>query len=151
LLQSDAFDFIALAIGIAATLRPAASVLYPTRRLPRICGMYNWLALMFSALVIGVMHVAIFSLLDHQSWYTGGNGDDAQVMPCLVLLTMQCIQALPGHAVVCHAGKRCEVWNHAETRCIAHCFGIVSQLVVATSIMRSQHPSSTSNMRSVFT
>lgn len=91
LLQSDAFDFIALAIGIAATIRPAASVLYPTRRLPRICGAYNWFALMFSALVIGVMYIAIFSLLDHQSWYTGGNGDDAQVMPCLVTLAMQCV------------------------------------------------------------
>ncbi|DBA99058.1 TPA: hypothetical protein ACH3X1_014197 [Trebouxia sp. C0004] len=76
--QSDAFDFIALAIGIAATLRPAASVLYPTRRLPRICGTYSWFALMFSALLITVMYVAIFQLLDHQSWYTGGNGDDAQ-------------------------------------------------------------------------
>ncbi|DBB14077.1 TPA: hypothetical protein ACH3X3_001037 [Trebouxia sp. C0006] len=76
--QSDAFDFIALAIGIAATLRPAASVLYPTRHLPSICGTYNWFALLFSALVIGVMYVAIFPLLEHQSWYTGGNGDDAQ-------------------------------------------------------------------------
>ena len=41
---------------------------------------------MFSALVIGVMYVAIFPLLDYQSWYTGGNGDDAQVMPCLAIL-----------------------------------------------------------------
>ena len=48
---------------------------------------------MFSALVIGVMYVAIFQLLDHQSWYTGGNGDDAQVMPCPVIHTMRCIQA----------------------------------------------------------
>ena len=48
---------------------------------------------MFSALGIGVMYVATFQLLDHQSWYTGGNSDDAQAMPCLVLLTMQCIQA----------------------------------------------------------
>jgi len=40
---------------------------------------------MFSALVISVMYVAIFQMLDHQSWYNGGNGDDAQVMPCLVI------------------------------------------------------------------
>ncbi|KAA6428240.1 MAG: hypothetical protein FRX49_01836 [Trebouxia sp. A1-2] len=76
--QSDAFDFIALAVGIAAIFRPAASVLYPTRRLPRICGAYNWFALMFSALMTGVMYVAILSLLDQQAWYTGGNGKDAQ-------------------------------------------------------------------------
>ncbi|DBA65621.1 TPA: hypothetical protein ACH3X2_002681 [Trebouxia sp. C0005] len=84
--QSDAFDFIALAVGIAAIFRPAASVLYPTRRLPRICGAYNWFALMFSALMIGVMYVAILSLLDQQAWYSGGNGKDAQVMPCLAIL-----------------------------------------------------------------
>ena len=75
------------------------------------------------------MYVAIFQLLDHQSWYTGGNGDDAQVMPCLVL---PCNAFRPARSCCCVSCWKA-LWNGAETWCIAQCFGTVSQLVVATS------------------
>ena len=78
-LQSDAFDFIALTIGIIATLRPAGSVLFPNRRLPRLCHRYCWLAVALTAAVIVMMYAAAFNLLDRQLWYTGGNGDEAEV------------------------------------------------------------------------
>lgn len=79
-MQSDAFDFIALVVGIVATFRPAATELFPVRRLPRLCSAYNCYALMLTVLVICVSYVGVFSTLKHQPWYTGGNGDDAQVM-----------------------------------------------------------------------
>lgn len=78
-MQSDAFDFIALAIGIIATFRPAASVLFPNRRLPRLRDWYSWFAVAFTAVVISIMYAAAFNLLDRQPWYTGGNGEEAEV------------------------------------------------------------------------
>ena len=79
-MQSDAFDFIALAVGIVATLRPAATELFPVRRLPTLCSAYNCFALMLTVLLISVSYAGVFGALNHQSWYSGGNGGDAQVM-----------------------------------------------------------------------
>lgn len=99
--QSDAFDMIALAVGIIATLRPAASVLFPTRRLPRLSQLYSWSSVIWTAVFIAVMYIVVFQLLDSQSWYTGGNGDDAQVIHVPVLTSAGMCCTVLFYAVLC--------------------------------------------------
>ena len=62
-----------------ATLRLAASVLFPNRRLPRLCHCYSWFAVAFAAFVISIMYAAAFDLLDRQPLYTGGNGKEGKL------------------------------------------------------------------------
>lgn len=78
-MQSDAFDFIALAIGIVAALRPAATALFPQRRLPRLCHFYAYFSTAAAGVWWAVMYVGVLELLHHQPWYTGGNGSSDQV------------------------------------------------------------------------
>ena len=78
-LQSDAFDFIALAIGVVATLRPAASVMLPHCRLPRLCHLYAYLGVVLAAVFWAAMYIGVLEELNHQAWYTGGTGTEDQV------------------------------------------------------------------------
>ena len=90
-MQSDAFDFIALAIGIVATLQPAALVLFSTQRLPQPCQLYNLVAVAFTAIFITVMYIATFKTLVHESWYQADYSDESHVssrvshVPCYPL------------------------------------------------------------------
>ena len=78
-LQSDAFDFIALGIGIAATLRPSAALLFPCHRLPSLRQFYVYFAAISAGVYWSIMYIGVLELLNRQSWYTGGNGSEEQV------------------------------------------------------------------------
>ncbi|KAL3162329.1 hypothetical protein ABBQ32_010013 [Trebouxia sp. C0010 RCD-2024] len=77
--QSDAFDFIALAIGVVAALRPSAALLFPHRRLPGLCHFYAYFSVLLAAFVWCVMYAGVLLLLEQQSWYPGGNGSEEHV------------------------------------------------------------------------
>ena len=89
-MQSDAFDFIALGIGVAATLRPAASLLFPQRRLPRLCHFYAYFAVVMAAAFWSIMYVGVLEVLKAQPWYTGGTGTDSQVVLLLLCCNAFC-------------------------------------------------------------
>ncbi|KAL3147625.1 hypothetical protein ABBQ38_014675 [Trebouxia sp. C0009 RCD-2024] len=76
--QSDAFDFIALAIGAVAALRPSAALLFPHRRLPTLCHFYAYFSVLLAASFWCVMYTGVLVLLEQQSWYPGGNGSEEQ-------------------------------------------------------------------------
>lgn len=78
-MQSDAFDFIALAIGAVAALRPSAALLFPHRRLPTLCHFYAYFSVLLAASFWCVMYTGVLVLLEQQSWYPGGNGSEEQV------------------------------------------------------------------------
>ena len=95
-MQSDAFDFIALGIGVVATLRPSADLLFPHRRLPRLNQFYAYFAVVLAAVVWSAMCSGVLRLLELQSWYTGGNGTSEQV-------TLTVLSCAVLHAAVLHA------------------------------------------------
>ena len=78
-LQSDAFDFIALGIGVVAALRLSADGLAPHRRLPRLRHFQAYYSVVMAGVFWSVMYVAVLELLKRQPWYSGGNGTSDQV------------------------------------------------------------------------
>ena len=107
-MQSDAFDFIALAIGVVATLRPSAALLFPQRRLPRLCHVYAYFAVLLAAAFWSAMYSGVLELLEHQSWFSKGNGSEEQVSKHAAVLRCAVLCC----AVLCCAVLRCAVQRH---------------------------------------
>ena len=90
-LQSDAFDFIALGIGVVAALRLSADGLALHRRLPRLRHFHAYYSVVMASLCWSVMSAAVLELLKRQPWYSGGNGSSDQVTH-LVLCPYSCFK-----------------------------------------------------------
>ena len=106
-MQSDAFDFIALAIGIVVTSQPVTLGPFSTQRLSKPCELYNLVAVAVTSVFSDVMYIVAFKTLAHESWYQPDTSDESHVSPasCDPALKVSCalMQAL--------CGKLCMQWH----------------------------------------
>jgi len=91
LLQLRVLDFMALSLGMVASLRPAAKQLQPKCPPQGLCSLKNYVLVLETVLVSSASMAAVLVLLAHQPWFKGGNGQNIQV-----------IAALSGRACVAH-------------------------------------------------
>ena len=79
MLQRGMLDWVALSLGLAASLRPAADGLTPTRPPDMLCTVNHFLHLLVMLLVSGCMYWGCSRWLVAQAWYRGGNGSSIAV------------------------------------------------------------------------
>lgn len=78
-LQLRVLDFMALSLGMVASLRPAAQQLQPKRPPQDLMSLKNCVLVLETLLVSAVSTVATLALLTHQSWFHGGTGQNKWV------------------------------------------------------------------------
>ena len=76
LLQLRVVDFMALSLGMVASLRPAARQLQPKRPPQGLLSLKNCILVLETLLVLAVSEIAVLTLLVHQPWFRGGNGQN---------------------------------------------------------------------------
>ena len=79
LLQRGTYDWVALSLGLAASLRPAADWLTPGRPPQILCTMKHYLHTVVMLLIAGCMYWSCIRWLTAQPWYKGGNGSSYEV------------------------------------------------------------------------
>ncbi|DBA84346.1 TPA: hypothetical protein ACH3X2_006236 [Trebouxia sp. C0005] len=92
--QKGAFDFIALSLGVIASLRPASEQLLPVRPSQTLNHVKNMM-LVFETLVIsGLMYWACLHLLKIQSWVSTSTGKPIEGMAVTVIWVVGFVQVL---------------------------------------------------------
>lgn len=86
LLQTNVIDFIAISLGMVATLRSANPVLF--RDFGRCCLSHprNYIQVFQTVLVTALMYITVTHLLSHESWFKVEKGTHSQV-----LLLLRCV------------------------------------------------------------
>ncbi len=91
-MQSNVIDFVAISLGIFATLRPASPFLFPDYGRCRLSHPRNYIQVAQTVLVTAIMYIVVTHLLYHESWFKGGNSIYSQVtVVSSVLLTVACL------------------------------------------------------------
>ena len=77
--QRSTLDFVAITLGIVASLRPAAAELTPARP-PQLLSSYrNGVLLIESLAISAAMFWGAMTFLKHQPWFEGGTGTNVDV------------------------------------------------------------------------
>ena len=129
-LQLRVLDFMALSLGMVASLRPAAQQLQPKRPPQDLMSVKNCVLVLETLLVSAVSEVAVLVLLTHQPWFHGGTGQNEWVSIAALVLTttashLACIAMKFAHfstppTVCCIMLLLCLAWHGiwANARCL---------------------------------
>ena len=79
-IQKGAFDFIALSLGVIASLRPASEQLLPVRPSQTLNHVKNMTLVSKTLVVSGFMYWACLHLLKSQSWFGASTGKPIEVI-----------------------------------------------------------------------
>ena len=71
-------DFMAITLGVVASLRPAAAELIPARPPQKISTYKNLVLLVGTVTVSAMSYWAALTLLYHQPWFAGSTADSEQ-------------------------------------------------------------------------
>ena len=82
-MQLRVLDFMALSLGMVASLRPAAKQLQPKRPPQGLCFLKNYVLVVETVFVSSASMAAVLILLTHQPWFQGGTGQNIQVIDVL--------------------------------------------------------------------
>ena len=96
LLQTNVIDFIAISLGIVATLRSANPVLFRDYGRCRLSHPRNYIQVFQTVLVTALMYITVMHLLKHESWFKGEKYTHNKV---LLLLHCALHSALKGMTV----------------------------------------------------
>lgn len=154
--QRATLDFVAFTLGIVASLRNSVSSLTPARP-PQHLTNYRNCVLLIETMIIAALHlIGCLKFLEHQSWYTGGNGQREEVSSCSKLSVMYCSVhsaqwslPLQQHSVICclacNGQRETSAWLKAklltsnQELCMQHA-SILRCMLHGPTLWRCQHP-----------
>ena len=82
LLQRGVYDWVALSLGLAASVRPASDTLTSGRPPQVLCTLTNYILLILKMVISFAMYWGCMAWLTTRPWFTGGNGTSYQVSHC---------------------------------------------------------------------
>ena len=87
-LQRSTLDFVAITLGVVASLRPAAAELIPARPPQQISSCKNFVLLLESVAISVAFHWGCLAFLYHEPWFSGSTSanEQASVPACSSLL-----------------------------------------------------------------
>jgi hypothetical protein len=77
-LQRSTLDFVAISLGVVASLRPAAAELIPARPPQQISSCKNFVLLLESVAISVAFHCGCLAVLYHEPWFSGSTSGNEQ-------------------------------------------------------------------------
>ena len=93
LMQRGVYDFVALSLGLAASVRPASDILTSGRPPQVLCTLKNYILLLLTMLISFAMYWGCLAWLTTRPWFKISNGTSLEVRRCIT----------PSHACRCTA------------------------------------------------
>ena len=85
LMQRGVYDWYALSLGLAASVRPASDTLTAGRPPQLLCTLKNYILLVLTMLISFAMYWGCLAWLTTRPWFIGGNGTSFEVNHCTTL------------------------------------------------------------------
>ena len=92
--QRSTLDFVAITLGVVASLRPPAPELTPHRPPQKLCTYKNCTLVFETVLCLAIQYWGLLCYLAAQPWYHGGNGSNINVSPATLPCAMRTVCAM---------------------------------------------------------